>query len=207
MSKKVKFYLDTEFAEQPGTIQLISIGIVSERGDTFYAENSHFNQNSANDWVKANVLPKLKYWGKKILSEGTVRIDGTLSGEGENQRKINFHKVYGGPDLIKKHLLNWINLSIDKADDPSPEFWAYFADYDWVVFCWIFGTMMELPDHFPKYCLDLKQKMHTLNVGGAWKREVCPDPIDEHFALADAKWNMKLDEELEKRVVMYNTQP
>jgi hypothetical protein len=38
-----------------------------------------------------------------------------------------------------------------------PEFYAYFADYDWVVFCWLFGKMMDLPKGFPKYCKDLKQ--------------------------------------------------
>lgn len=29
-------------------------------------------------------------------------------------------------------------------EDRSPEFWAYFADYDWVLFCQIFGTMPTL---------------------------------------------------------------
>ena len=27
----------------------------------------------------------------------------------------------------------------------SPEFWGYFADYDWVLFCWLFGRMVDLP--------------------------------------------------------------
>ena len=37
------------------------------------------------------------------------------------------------------------------------EFYAYYADYDWVVFCWIFGKMIDLPQGFPMYCKDLKQ--------------------------------------------------
>lgn len=38
-----------------------------------------------------------------------------------------------------------------------PVFYAYYADYDWVVFCWLFGNMMSLPKGFPMYCRDLKQ--------------------------------------------------
>ena len=33
--------------------------------------------------------------------------------------------------------------------DSKPEFWGYFADYDWVVFAQIFGTMMDLPEGWP----------------------------------------------------------
>ncbi len=40
-----------------------------------------------------------------------------------------------------------------------PEFYAYYADYDWVVFCWLFGKMIALPKGFPKYCNDLKQEL------------------------------------------------
>jgi hypothetical protein len=56
------------------------------------------------------------------------------------------------------------------AIDPvrgNPEFYAYYADYDWVVFCWLFGEMMDLPKGFPMYCKDLKQildeKINALN--------------------------------------------
>lgn len=39
----------------------------------------------------------------------------------------------------------------------KPIFYGYFADYDWVCFCWLFGNMMSLPKGFPMYCMDLKQ--------------------------------------------------
>jgi len=39
----------------------------------------------------------------------------------------------------------------------NPEFWAYYADYDWVVLCQLFGTMMDLPGSWPMYCRDFKQ--------------------------------------------------
>jgi hypothetical protein len=54
-----RFFYDTEFAEQPSTIELISIGIVNEMGEGRYCINSEFDESLCNDWVKANVLPKL----------------------------------------------------------------------------------------------------------------------------------------------------
>jgi hypothetical protein len=65
----------------------------------------------------------------------------------------------------------------------KPELWAYYADYDWVVLCQLFGTMMDLPKGWPMYCRDVKQ--------------LCDDvgnpslPVQgkgEHHALADARW-------------------
>ena len=79
---------------------------------------------------------------------------------------------------IRKEILEFIG-------DTRPEFWAYFADYDWVVFCWIFGRMIDLPSHFPKYCRDLKQLMDTYSI----KKSDLPKQTDtNHHALADARW-------------------
>lgn len=40
---------------------------------------------------------------------------------------------------------------------PNPEFWADYCSYDWVVFCWLFGKMIDLPKGFPMYCNDIQQ--------------------------------------------------
>lgn len=39
----------------------------------------------------------------------------------------------------------------------APEFYAYYCNYDWVVFCWLFGKMIDLPKGWPMYCNDIKQ--------------------------------------------------
>jgi len=75
------------------------------------------------------------------------------------------------------------------GDDPKPEFWAYFADYDWILLCQTFGTMMDLPEHFPKFCMDIQQYWYTL--GKPHKSRVRPaKPANAHNALADARWNL-----------------
>ena len=88
---------------------------------------------------------------------------------------------------MKKIKKNYpIQVEYPNYPNGKPEFWGYCADYDWVVFCWIFGQMIDLPDGFPMYCRDLKQ---LLDEEG---KEKLPDPKGEHNALVDAEWNEKL---------------
>jgi hypothetical protein len=66
-----------------------------------------------------------------------------------------------------------------------PEFWAYFADYDWVALCQLYGPMIALPSGFPFYCRDLKQLMDERGI----KKDALPKQAEaEHDALADARW-------------------
>lgn len=67
----------------------------------------------------------------------------------------------------------------------SPEFWAYYASYDWVVLCQLFGTMMDLPKTWPMYCRDFKQLCDE----SQWAPE--PQSEGEHNALQDARWLMQ----------------
>jgi len=68
--------------------------------------------------------------------------------------------------------------------DTAPEFWAYYADYDWVAFCQLFGRMIDLPKGFPYYCRDIKQLCD--DVGNPRLPE---QTSTEHHALEDARWN------------------
>jgi hypothetical protein len=74
------------------------------------------------------------------------------------------------------------------ARGDKPEFWAYFADYDWVALCQLFGRMVDLPEGFPFWCRDLKQMMAHF---GVKKDELPSEEGPEHSALADARWVRK----------------
>lgn len=65
----------------------------------------------------------------------------------------------------------------------DPEFWAYYAAYDWVALCQLYGTMMDLPQGWPMFCLDLKQEAYQRG------RDLPKQEGIEHDALADARWN------------------
>lgn len=162
------YYLDTEFIEYPNSIHLISLGIVAEDGREFYAENYDADLSRANKWVKEFVIPAT-LWKKKLYTAPFATDT----------------KVYGDIYLIKDRLLKFIG-------DDKPEFWGYFADYDWVVFCWLFGTMMDLPEGWPMFCRDLRQLADVI------KKPDFAGPITEHNALEDARWNKLFHEYLLK---------
>lgn len=150
----MRYFIDTEFIERGPhyPIQLISIGIVCEDGREFYAESSEYDKDSASNWVRENVFPRLVAKVPVSLKEMANKI-------------FDFISCTGQP----------------------PQFWAYYADYDWVVFCQIFGSMVDLPTGWPMYCRDIKQWYDDLD-----NPPRLPSHGDgEHNALDNARWNMR----------------
>jgi len=161
----MRYFLDTEFIEDGKTIDLISIAFVCEDGRHLYRGNAECDLNRANEWVQKNVIPILPTKHSE------------WSGE-----------FWCSRETIKNQILGFM------PPDSKPEIWAYFADYDWVAFCQLFGRMIDLPNGYPKWCRDLKQLMWHLQVDRppkSWDKE--------HDALADARWNKDLFEKLAKR--------
>jgi|ERR1700691_202392 len=69
----------------------------------------------------------------------------------------------------------------------TPEFWGYYCSFDWVIFCWIFGPMINLPNGWSKFCNDLQQL--CLNKGNP----CLPKQIsNRHNSLDDARWNFDI---------------
>lgn len=54
---------------------------------------------------------------------------------------------------------NYITEITSEFNNNGINFYGYYSDYDWVVFCWLFGRMIDLPKGFPIYCIDLKQEL------------------------------------------------
>lgn len=166
----MRYFLDTEFMENGsvGHLELLSIGVVAEDGREFYRVNADADTDQSNPWVREHVLPRLTW---------------TEMAEKWRGRKPS---IIMPIDQIREELLGFVGN--------DPKFYAYFADYDWVMVCWgLIGAMADLPDHFPRYCHDLKQTMEMLG------HEVAPIPEsdDGHNALADARWNRDLYRHLE----------
>lgn len=160
----MRYFIDTEFAEKPCTIELISLAIVAEDGREFYAESTDVIESECSSWVQENVLPHL--W--------------------HQQQSIPFPFTWPHRPDVEGGVFakSCIRMAVKEfIGDDRPEFWGYYADYDWVVFCWLFGAMVDLPNGWPMYCRDLKQLVDSLgNPRLPIKNE------NEHHALADARW-------------------
>ena len=145
----MRIWFDTEFIEDGRTIDLMSIGMVREDGEIYYAELEECDLSRASAWVKQNVIPNLC---------GGVNIRPRA--------------------VVAKELVEFAG--------EKPEFWAYYADYDWVALCQLFGTMMDLPKGWPMYCRDLKQLADM-----AGNPTLPKQGAAEHFALNDACWTRR----------------
>lgn len=220
----MKYFIDCEFIEgfhkplfgkRRHFIDLIYIGIVCEDGRTYSAISNEYNYNNADAWVKKSVILPLY-------------ID-TIYGDSRNRcNENNFHKIYGKSNTqIAKEIIDFIyeleypsaqtliEQAFSKVGKISPEFYGYYSDYDWVLFCSLFGRMIDLPTGFPMYCKDLKQNIDenvkqlsdeyfTIRFGvqdkTTFEQRIAlikaskdyPVQKDEHNALADAKWNYEL---------------
>ena len=187
----MKYFFDTEFFENGKTIDLFSIGIVCEDGRELYAEHRDFDATKCID----TMFFTNDFWVWDHVIEPIVKVkrQKEYTNDFEMFHMLREYLLANGcsKEEIKNKIIEFI------GDDESPQFYAYYAAYDWVVFCQIFGRMIDLPKKFPMYCVDLKQKLDDLNLNENWKNYHCSNPLGEHNALIDAKWNMKLYKNLE----------
>ena len=212
----MKFFIDTEFHEfrkggffrKPiDTIELISIAITAENGRSYYAVCYDFDLNAAWDnwWLKDNVLKPIY---EEFLRKRSAYEKQNHYGLSEPFSKKSMNYLLGAFGKSRLEIANELKQFVWRASgihDPYAitnwgdvkhrfpvEFYGYYADYDWVVFCWLFGRMIDLPPGFPMYCKDLKQMMDERGLDGAWRTANHPDPENEHDALTDALWNRAL---------------
>jgi len=126
-----------------------------------------------------------------LISIGIVKENGALYyAETEGAREIAesdpwltenvLPTLYGGESVKGR---GRIARDIIEFVGPDPEFWAYYADYDWVVLCQLYGKMIDLPEGWPMFCRDLKQ---VIAERGLDVKQ--PDSRLAHNALADAEW-------------------
>lgn len=211
--KRVPF-LNIKYGQTKPTIDLISIGIISEDNREYYAVNKDFNLKEAWNrfdlkikeyWIRENVLKPIYYeWIGKDINFHEVNFT-------YNDFKKLLNKYGKTNKQIAKEIIDFVQG--DPVERNNPIFYAYYGAYDWVVFCWIFGKMIDLPRGFPMFSRDLKvmldDKVLTTgiflglnNKDNSFKYRLdfikklpnYPKQYNAHNALDDAKWNKKLYE-------------
>ena len=82
----MKIFFDTEFTGLHKGTTLISIGLIDEKGRTFYAEFSDYDDAQINSWIKENVISNLK-WSKSGPIENFTNNDiyGNVEAYGTKQ--------------------------------------------------------------------------------------------------------------------------
>lgn len=162
-----RYFYDCEFIEDGHTIDLVSIGIVTDDSREFYAVSSEFNvaKLHANPWLVKHVRPSLP--GRETLRCRCI---------------AGWHLDKDDPTVRPRtQIARAVKDFILDGERPI-ELWADYGAYDHVALCQLFGTMMDLPDGFPMWTHDFQH---------AWEFAGGPDLPEQvaghHNALADAR--------------------
>lgn len=196
----VRIFFDTEFMEDGKTIEPLSLGFVAETGQRLYVVIDDADRSKANDWVKENVLPHLP----KPIREGLEVMGGPLDPLTEIHKDGDLTVIQCPKDQAGRRIESWL-MEIGALTNPrfggkgQVEFWADYADYDWIVLCQLYGTMLDLPKSFPMFCMDIQQFKRHIGYNGklpeveGTAHRAIDDALnvqERHRILVEAQWEM-----------------
>jgi len=166
----MKVFFDTEFTGLHQNTSLISIGLISEDGKTFYAELRDYDKSQLDDWLKENIIANTSY-----LKE-TGNYDAASK---------SYDRVYM-PISDKEHLAEDLKEWLCQFD--TVEIWSDCLAYDWVLFNDIFGHAFNIPKNVYYIPFDICTLFKIKGVDPDINREQFAGiEGDKHNALHDAK--------------------
>lgn len=158
----MKVFFDTEFTGLHQNTTLISIGLVSEDGKTFYAEFTDYDKKQIDEWLQTNVINNLA----RSLGELYYMADST---------------AYGKKHEVVRELEKWL-----KQWD-SVEIWSDCLSYDWVLFNQLWGHAFKIPKNIYYIPFDICTLMKIKGVDPDISREEYVGTTGaKHNALHDA---------------------
>lgn len=162
---------DLEFLEDGRHIELISIAMVRDNGDEYYAVNRNMPKRRIrkHEWLMANVVPGLP----------------KAHGDQRNHQIGWLFNPYDPRVKGKKQIADEVRDFI-RAAGPDVELWANYGAYDHVGLAQLWGPMINLPEGVPMFTNDIQQEARRL--GLSWD-DLPKQESGEHNALADARHN------------------
>ena len=182
----MNIYFDTEFTGLRKDTTLISIGLVAENGEAFYAEFDDYNEDQCDDWIRENVINHLVHDKPEVW----------------DYMGLNVTRVYDDIIGVGAVLRNWL----DHFD--NVQFVSDCCHYDMVLLIDLLGeTAFDLPRHVNPVCYDIIQDISyfygiTMKEAFNKSREAIladvygefdklPETMRKHNSLYDA-WVIKL---------------
>ena len=179
----MRVYFDTEFTGLHAKTTLISIGLISDCGKTFYAELNDFDKSQLDNWLKENVISNLSMQTSRA---GITRFY-------KDKKETVF---FGDTDQLKEALTEWM------SQFGYVEIWSDCLSYDWVLFNNIFGHAFSIPKnvyYIPfDICTLFKIKGIDPDISREEFAEIKKEDIQKHNALYDAVVIKKCFEKLDK---------
>jgi len=127
----MEVYFDTEFTGLHKNTTLISIGLVSDNDDYFYAEFTDYDRTQVDDWIKENVIKNLS---------SNIDFD------------IPCDVIKGNKLTIRKYLKRWLS-QFDHVN-----FISDVCHYDFVLLIDLLGdTAFDMPSNCSPVCHDINE--------------------------------------------------
>lgn len=176
----MKYFIDTEFIDDGKTIDLISIGIVSEDNREFYAVSNEFDvaKLAANPWLVKNVWPTLPTFKHPKSSR-------CACGIGHIDRE---HPAVRPRAQIARAVEEFVTVGLDLDGGEEADLWGWFPSYDHVALAQLYGPMTKLPAGFPKRTNCIQQEAQRLEIEG----HLPEPPKGKHNAQIDARYHKVL---------------
>jgi len=177
-----KIFFDCEFTGLHKETTLISIGLISDCGKTFYAEFTDYDKGQVDDWIKQNVISKLKRPDNNNIMESAFSI-----GKGND-----FVEAFGNKEGIKFYLEEWL------SQFEQVEMWSDCLSYDWVLFNNIFGTAFDIPKNIYYIPFDICTLFKMKGIDPDISREEYAKEGKENWFAEEKKHNALFDAKIIK---------
>lgn len=168
MEGKLKVYYDAEFTGLHRNTSLISIGLISESGSSFYAEFTDYDKEQVDDWLQEHVIDNLLFNNDtKIVKLKPVEDD-----------EYNV-SMKGDISEVKDILERWFKheLELTKGTENECNQIQIYCDcyaYDWMLFNDLMckdGLALNLPDYLYYIPVDLSTYLQMRNIDPDINRE------------------------------------
>jgi hypothetical protein len=166
----VRIFFDTEFTGLHKNTTLISIGLVAESGQTFYAEFTDYDESQVDEWIQKNVIDNLM--GLQPIGK-------------PNAPSVLPPNCYCGN---KKRIAHELTVWLSQFD--AVEIWSDCLSYDWVLFNDLFGHAFNIPENVYYIPFDICTLFKIKGIDPDINREEFCGLLDrqkKHNSLWDAK--------------------
>lgn len=144
----MKIYFDTEFTGLKKDTTLVSIGLITEDNESFYAELTDFDKSYKDEWFVNNVLNNLLLDKEKNAKKKTPEVFVYKTKE---EYFIADKMVRGTKNEVSYELYRWLKdfVSIQLVSD--------VCHYDMVLFIDLFGGAFDMLPSITPACHDINQ--------------------------------------------------
>ena len=165
---KTKIFFDTKFTGLYQKTTLISIGLISECGKTFYAEFNDYDGSQIDECFQTNVIDNLQY-------------NGIYQKLDKTKESVSYKNT---TENIKGMLTEWLEQF------KEVEMWSDCLSYDLVLFNQIFGHAFSIPKNVYYIPFDICTLFQLKGIDPNVSREQFSEMTEasqKHNALWDAK--------------------